>query len=378
MNVKICRKMKQPEGFHASIPVVFPPSGIFEMPLRLLIKATEADRLIGKLDGVTQAVPDIDFFLKMYVAKDATSSSQLEGTKATMIDAIEMAAKIDSRQSDAEDILFYMKALNYAILRIKEFPFSLRFIKEIHGELMNGARSTHFCDPGEYRRTQNWIGGTTPSNASYVPPPVYEMLQSLGDFEHFLHDTTSTLPLIHVALMHAQFETIHPFLDGNGRTGRILITLLLYERKLLERPVLFLSTYFKKHQKIYYEKLQGYHHGKVEEWVDFFLDGIIETAHASILVSKKIRKLRDEDMTKIQALARRESESGVGVLTHLYVDPIVNTAVIMEWTGFTRAGAQKLIDRFIELRILCEENKQENYGKKYHYRAYLDAFTDIE
>jgi Fic family protein len=327
------------------------------------------------LDGITHTLPDIEFFLKMYVAKDAASSAQIEGTKATMIDAIEMDAKIGVEQSDAQDILFYIATVNYGIKRIKEFPISLRFIRELHSKLMTGARSTHFSDPGEFRNSQNWIGGTAPANASFVPPPVSEMKAALGDFEKFLHDRESTLPLIHIAIMHAQFETIHPFLDGNGRTGRLLITFLMYQRELLERPVLFLSSYFKKHQKIYYSKLNGYHNGEVDEWLNFFLDGAIEIATESIAVSKKIRQLRDNDMAKIQGLAKRESESGVKVLSNLFAKPIVNTRIIMEWTGFTRAGAQKLIDRFVQLDILETADKESSYDRKYTYRKYLDSFT---
>lgn len=376
MNVKITNKVNQAEGFTASIPTHFPPDGIFNLPQDLIIKAANADRLVGKLDGITQTLPDIEFFLRMYVAKDATSSAQIEGTKATLIEAIEMAAKIDGSQTDAEDILFYISALNYGIKRSEDFPISLRFIREIHSVLMTGARSSHYSDPGEFRRSQNWIGGTKPSDASFVPPPVNEMRPALDDLEIFLHDVNSTVPLIHVALAHAQFETIHPFLDGNGRTGRLLITLLLYKRELLEHPVLFLSAYFKKFQKVYYSKLDGYHNGQVEEWLNFFLDGVIETANESINISRKIRKLRDEDTDKLIALAKRESESGVEVLKKLYSTPIITTKIIMEWTGFSRGGAQKLIERFINLEILEPIDKDSDYDRKYKYKKYLDAFIN--
>lgn len=376
MDVKITSKVKQKTGFIASIPTPFPPRGIFDLPQSLIIKAAKADRLVGKLDGITQTLPDIEFFLKMYVTKDATSSAQIEGTKATLIEAIEMEAKIEGGQTDAEDIIFYIKALSYGIKRSENLPFSLRFIREIHSMLMTGARSSHFSDPGEFRRSQNWIGGTKPSEASFVPPPIDEMKSALEDFEKFLYDESSTVPLIYVALAHAQFETIHPFLDGNGRTGRLLITLLLYKRELLEHPVLFLSSYFKRHQKVYYSKLDGYHNGQVEDWLNFFLDGVIETANESIAISRKIRKLRDEDMDKLISLAKRESESGVAVLKKLYTAPIVTTKIIMDWTGFSRSGAQKLIDRFKSLGILEVADEKSEYDRKYRYKKYLDAFTN--
>lgn len=171
---------------------------------------------------------------------------------------------------------------------------------------MTDARASHFSDPGEFRSSQNWIGGTTPDNALFVPPPVGYMKSSLDDLEVFIHDK-NRIPLLQVGLLHAQFETIHPFLDGNGRTGRILISLFLYSRGMLEKPVLFLSSYFKKHQQTYYDRINGYHNGKVEEWIDFFLDGIIEIAKESIETSKSIGILRDSDMQKIQSLGKRES-----------------------------------------------------------------------
>jgi Fic family protein len=374
MKAEIGKNIKQKEGFSAFIPNSFPPKGIFDISHPILIKAAEADRLVGKLDGITHTLPDVDFFLSMFVAKDAESSAQIEGTKATIIDAMEEKAGVAAKQTDADDILHYIKALNYGLKRLKEFPLSLRLIREIHSELMTGARSSHFADLGEFRKSQNWIGGTKPDNASFVPPTAVEMDRCLNDFEKFLHDEKSTTPLLQAALAHAQFETVHPFLDGNGRTGRLIITLLLCHKNMLERPVLFLSSYFKKYQKIYYQKLNGYHNGEVEAWLDFFLDGVIDTANNSILVSKKITKLREDDMAKIQALAKRESESGVLVLRKLYAQPIVSTKTIMGWTGFSRVGAQKVIDRFVKLKILELKDEKETYDRTYIYREYLDIF----
>ncbi len=374
MKIEIGKYIKQREGYSAFVPNPFPPKEIFELPQSLLAKSDEARGLIGKLDGITNILPDVDFFLHMFVKKDATSSAQIEGTKATMVDAIEKDAGVETKETDADDILYYIKSLNYGTKRLTEFPLSLRLIKEIHEKLMIGARATQPANPGEFRERQNWISGTSPFNASFVPPAVDDMKNALGDFETFLRDEEKFLPLIHIGLTHAQFETIHPFLDGNGRTGRLLVTMLLCHRNLLERPVLFLSSYFKKHQKVYYARLQGYHDGEVVQWLDFFLDGVIEIANDSIKISKEIRKLRDEDMAKVQSLARRESESGVLVLSHLFADPIVSTRIIMEWTGFTRAGAQKVIDRFVKLDILKLKEEKESYDRTYVYSKYLDAF----
>jgi len=375
MKIEIGKQVKQKEGFSAFIPNPFPPKGIFELSTPILIKAAEADHLVGKLDGITHTLPDLEFFLHMFVAKDATSSSQIEGTMATMIDAIELAAGVATKETDADDILFYIQALNYGIERLKDFPLSLRLIREIHKKLMTGARITHFVDPGEFRNSQNWIGGTSPANALFVPPPKQEMKIALDDLEKFLHDEKAVLPLIHIAFSHAHFETIHPFLDGNGRTGRLLISMLLCHRNLLERPVLFLSSYFKKHQKVYYQKLNAYHDGEVEAWLDFFLDGVIETAKDSISTSKEIRALRDSDMAKIQVLAKRESESSMLVLSKLYAKPIVNTRTIMDWTKFSRPGAKKVIDRFVSLGILKAQKADGTYDQTYVYTKYLRMFT---
>ncbi|MDA3780674.1 MAG: Fic family protein [Bacteroidales bacterium] len=376
MNIEVCKKIKQPQGFDASIPNTFPVKGLFDISQKLINKAGEAERLVGKLDGITQILPDIQFFLKMFSLKDATSSAQIEGTKATMVDAVEMDAGIEGKDSDAQDIIFYIKALKYGIERIKEFPLSLRFIRELHSELMKGARATHFSDPGEFRNSQNWIGGTSPSNAAFVPPPIHEMKKSLSDLEKFMYDEKATLPIIHIAFLHAQFETIHPFLDGNGRAGRLLITLALYKLNLLENPVLFLSSYFKQHQKTYYSKLNSYHSGEVFEWLEFFLDGVIDTANKSIAMAKKIKDIYKEDMLKIQALAKRESESGVLVLSKLYGNPIITPKTIMDWTGFTRSGAQKVIDRLMKIGILEIRDEEKTYDKKYSYKKYLSVFID--
>lgn len=375
MKIQMGSRVRQKEGFSAFVPAAFPPKGIFDLPQQLLIKAAEADRLVGKLDGITHTLPDVEFFLKMFVAKDAAASSQIEGTKATIVDALEKDVGVATTATDADDILFYIGALEYGSKRLRDFPLSLRLTREIHEKLMKGARASHFADPGEFRRSQNWIGGTSPMNALFVPPPVHEMHRALNDFERFLHDEKSVLPIIHIALMHAQFETIHPFLDGNGRTGRLLITMLLCHRNLLERPVLFLSSYFKKHQKTYYARLDGYHEGDVCGWLDFFLDGVIETAEDSINISKRIREIRDSDMAKIQALAKRESESGVLVLSRLYANPIVSSRTIMEWTGFSRAGALKLLDRFEVLGILRPRDEKGTHDRTYDYRKYIDIFV---
>ncbi|MEO7983557.1 MAG: Fic family protein [Bacteroidota bacterium] len=367
--------VKQPEGYRAFIPEKFPGKGLLNFPPEIITKAAHAERLIGKLDGITHVLPDADFFLSMYIIKDATSSAQIEGTRATMMDALEMSAGVNVADTDADDILFYIKALKYGTERLKEFPFTLRFLRELHKELMEGARSSHFSDPGAFRKSQNWIGGTTLQNASYVPPPVHEMNNALVDFERFIHDN-SLMPVLQAGLLHAQFETIHPFLDGNGRAGRLLITLFLFQRAILEKPVLFLSSFFKKHQQLYYDKLNAYHNNNVNEWLHFYLDGVIETAEESIITSKKITTLREADMRKIQALGKREATSGVLFLQYLFNNPLASSSMVADKMKFSRAGAGKLIERFVDLEILEAQDENAKWGKMFIYKKYVNIFTD--
>jgi len=375
--VEIGALRKQPEGFKAFIPNPFPPKEGFVFDPPTLKKNDEASRLLGKLDGITKLLPDIDYFLLMYLRKDAASSTQIEGTMATMVDAIEADVQVSEKiPADVDDILHYIKALHFGMKRVTEddFPLALRFIRELHKELIHNARATRHADPGEFRVRQNWIGGTRADNARYVPPPVDEMHKSLADLESFIN-TSDTTPIVTKAgLIHAQFETIHPFLDGNGRTGRMLINFYLWKEGYLEKPVLFLSSYFKRNQKLYYEKLEGYHNAKVDEWVDFFLDGVIEIANEAIAIVGKITTLREKDMSIIQTLGKRAAESAVMVLPLLYGQPIVNVSTIQKWTGFSRPGAQDVINRFIEKGILSPRDKDVKYGQAYVYKPYLDIF----
>jgi Fic family protein len=378
-SIQIGQLKEQKEGFKAFVPTLFPPEGGFEFDSKIIKKSDEATRLLGKLDGITKLLPDVDFFLSMYLRKDAASSSQIEGTMATMIDAIEAEVQPSANiPEDVDDILHYIKALSYGMKRVQEdnFPMTLRFVRELHKQLMNKARATHYSDPGEFRKSQNWIGGTRPDNARFVPPPVEEMHAALNDLEKFMHSNDDILTLTKAALIHAQFETIHPFLDGNGRTGRMLIAFYLWKENYLEKPVLFLSSYFKKHQKVYYERLFGYHFGEVSAWVDFFLDGVIEIAGEAIDIVGKITTLREKDILKIQTLGKRSSESATLVLPKLYEQPIVNVATVQKWTGFSRVGAQSVINRFIEMGILTPKDRDKKYGQSYIYKKYTDIFAE--
>ena len=377
MKVKIGHYQQQDSGYKAFVPLPFPPEQPIKLSSQLEFKHSEAMRLIGKLDGITQLLPDKDFFLLMFVRREAASSSQIEGTRATMVDAIKAEVVPSSElPDDVEDIIHYVSALNYGLDRFQTLPISVRFICELHERLLQGARSTQHSFPGEFRKTQNWIGGTSPNNALFIPPPPYEMSIAMSDLEKFIHSKNDGyLPLLKIALIHAQFETIHPFCDGNGRAGRLLITMYLWQEKLLEKPVLYLSDFFKKHQKLYYDRLQAYHdNSAVEPWIDFFLEGIIDTAEAVISIAHEINKIHARDMKKVHKLGKVAAKSAVDVLHNLYRQPIVGVSTVQKWTGFTYAGAQKVIDRLVKLEILALNDQHKTYGKTYEYTSYIRLF----
>jgi Fic family protein len=373
--------LSQPGGFKAFIPGPFPPTGGYEFSPSIIHKSIEAARLLGKLDGVTKLLPDVNFFLLMYLRKDAAASSQIEGTKATMAEAIEAEVITrDKTPPDVDDILHYIKALKYGMKRVSvdNFPLTLRFFRELHKELMDRARATQFSDPGEFRVTQNWLDGTRPDNARFVPPPVDAMKSALAQLEAFIHADDDIPPIIKAGLIHSQFEILHPFLDGNGRTGRMLITFYLWKVGYLEQPVLYLSSYFKKHKEAYVNRLEDYHNGLVDKWIDFFLDGVIEIAKEAADTVEMITKLRMNDLAKVLMLGKRSAENAGIVLPKLFEQPIVNVNRVQSWTGYSIPGAQKVIDRFIELGILYRKDEDRKYGQMYFYRDYLEIFNGRE
>ena len=375
----IGRYIKQREGYRAFTPFPFPSENLLSISPSLYKKHEEAVRLIGKLDGITHLLPDKNFFLLMFVKKDATYSSQIEGTQATLQDAI--AAPVTEEQSkfppDVDDIIHYIDAVHHGIELAKKLPLSWRYICDMHRRLMKGARATQHAYPGEFRKSQNWIGGKTPNDATFVPPAVSDMRQALDDLEKFIHAKDDCPSLIKAGLLHAQFETIHPFVDGNGRTGRMLITLFLHSTGLLELPVLYLSSYFKKYQKLYYQKLNEYHDedANVDGWLQFFLEGIIEIASSSIETCAKITDLRDRDFAKVQQLGVKSAATTLEIIRQLFGQPIVGVAEIMKWAYYSRQGSYNTIERLIDLKIL-EPFGNTSYGQKYIYADYYALFDE--
>jgi len=378
--MKIGRLIKQPVGYKAFIPDKFPP----DQPIILSIKTQQlharAVLMLGKLDGITQLLPDLDFFILMYITKEATRSSEIEGTKATIVDVIRSGAGIEYRlPQDVDRILHYIKAMEYGLRRLESLPLSLRFIREIHKVLLEDTADAPGKTPGEFRASQNWIGGGSPNTARFVPPPPTELSRCLDDFEKFLYSDDEYPPLIKAALAHAQFETIHPFLDGNGRAGRLLTTFYLCNLGMLERPVLYLSEYFLNNHQTYYDALNEYHseHGEISTWLNFFLDGVAIIADEAIGISKKINTLRQKDIDKIQTLGRR-AKTGIIVLENLYRLPIVSVRTIVEWTGLSRPQANELVKKLLEIGILEQKNKDIDYGREFWYKNYLDLFLSKE
>lgn len=375
--MKIGKFVQQPQGFKAFVPAPFPPAERFIFsPLTENLHARAAF-LLGKLDGITQLLPDLDFFIYMYVRKEAALSSEIEGTQATMSDAIRAEVEITKDlPQDVDRILHYIEAMNYGLKRLEDLPLSLRLIREVHHELIADTGDAPGKTPGEFRTSQNWIGGASPATARFVPPPVTDMRHALDELEKFMHAKDGLPPLIKTALLHAQFETIHPFLDGNGRAGRLLITFYLCQQEVLERPVLYLSEFFKKHRSVYFDLLEDYHNkGAIEPWINFFLEGVAEVSRNAVETSRAINALREEDMMVLQDLDSRRAKVGLEVLRNLYELPIVNVRKIEEWTGLSRPAAGALVQELVRLGILVQRDRETTYGRDFEYKRYLKIFT---
>lgn len=374
--VNIGKYIRQIEGYKAFIPEKFPPKNFSFQGERLIQLLSTSSLLLGKLDGLTRLIPDIDFFIFMYIKKEAALSSQIEGTKARLTDAlhaeIERAPELPP---DVDDILHYIEAMNIGLNELKNIPLSLRLIKKIHQVLLTEARSTFFPYPGEFRKTQNWIMGTNPNNARFVPPPPDDVTLAMADLEKFFYSYRNIPLLIKIGLIHAQFETIHPFIDGNGRTGRLLITLYLCQEKLLERPVLYLSEYLKKNRDLYFAMLDEYRKGNIFLWLEFFLEGVGKVAEEAIDTSNKIIDLGEKDQQKIMKLGKG-SKNAMILLKNMYKLPIINVKKVEEFTGLSREGANRLVKKFVELNLLVPKEKDKKYGRIFIYKEYLGLFEN--
>ncbi len=373
------RYVEQIEGYKAFIPNPLPPTPEIIMDQEMWNLLSQADRALGRLDGATDALPNPDLFVFMYVRKEAVLSSQIEGTQASLIDVLEFESQAlePNNPQDVGEVVNYIGAINYGLERLKDLPVSLRLIREIHQELMKGVRGAE-RNPGEFRRSQNWIGagGCSLVDAIYVPPPPHEMLQSLDNLEKFLHSPQPMPTLIKVGLAHAQFETIHPFLDGNGRTGRLLITLLLCEQNILQRPLLYISYYFKKYRAEYYDRLQAVRdNGNWESWLKFFLRGVYEVAQEAAATARKIVKLKEEHRQLLLDRMGRRSGNAIALIESLYFRPIFTVEYAAVITNLTYPNANTLIKDLTDIGLLQEITGQKR-NRAFSYAPYLAVFRD--
>jgi len=369
---KYINQLKDELQYKAFVPNFLP--FVIESDDELQSLLSKADLALGRLDGIAETLPDVDFFILMYIRKEATLSSQVEGTQATFADVLRVEAKIEDLEShkDVDEILNYIKAMNYGLERLKSFPLSLRLIKEIHKILLEGVRGEG-REPGEFRKSQNWIGGTTIQRASFVPTPPQEIIASLDNFEKFLHDKSLMPILLKIGLLHAQFENIHPFLDGNGRIGRLLITFYLCQQKILDRPLLYLSDFFKRYRQEYYDCLNAFHEkDDIEGWLKFFLEGVAVTAEQAVETSKKILKLREGDIKKILTLGRSTPKANL-VFNSLFHTPLTTIKDVERITGLQNPNALALVNKLVKLEIIKEITGRKR-NKVFAYQQYIKLF----
>lgn len=371
--------MAQPQGYRAFIPAPLPPVPPVQLSGDLQRLLSEADRGLGRLDGSVQTLPNADLFVYMYVRKEAVLSSQIEGTQSSLQDLLAAEADVlgAGRPRDVAEVANYVRAMNGGLARLASLPVSVRLVREIHAELLRGVRGSHLT-PGELRRTQNWIGpaGCTLGSAAFVPPPPEELASALGGLEAFLHRQDDLPLLVKIGLAHSQFETIHPFLDGNGRVGRLLITLLLCERGVLAKPVLYLSYFFKRHRQEYYERLQAVREaGDFEGWLGFFLRGLAEVSVEAADTARRILQLREHHRRVITEQLGRAAGNGHRVLERLYEQPIVSVKDVQALIGTTFAGANQIVRRLAALGILSEITGRSRH-RRFRYDAYIRLFED--
>ncbi len=367
------RYIQQSTGYKAFLPAPLPPEPPLAYGGELQTLLSAADRDIGRLDALAALLPNPDLFVAMYVRHEAVLSSQIEGTQSTLEDvlAFEAEALRDDTPRDVEEVVNYIRAMNHGLQRLHELPLSLRLLREIHAELMRGVRGGE-KSPREFRVSQNWIGGkgSTLRTAAFIPPPPHEVMNALGQLERFLHEARGSVPLlVRCALAHAQFETIHPFLDGNGRVGRLLITLMLCEDGALTRPLLYLSLYLKARRAEYYDRLTAIREqGHWEAWVAFFLRGVSSTARAATQTAQDIVALRSAHQ---QAVARQAK--ALALIDHLLRQPTVSIRRVGSLLGCTAPTATKLVRDF-EARGWLRELTGYGRNRLWRYQPYVDLF----
>jgi len=365
------------EKAQAFVPAPLPPHPPIDWTPELRSKFDHALLALGRLDSVSTLLPDTSLFLYMYVRKEAVLSSMIEGTHSSLSDLLlfELDQEPGVPLDDVREVSNYVAALDHGLRLLDEgLPLSLRLFREVHGVLLTKGRGSNQT-PGDFRRSQNWIGGTRPGNAAFVPPPAEEVLDCMSKLERFLHDQPEPTPvLLKAALAHVQFETIHPFLDGNGRLGRLLITLLLCEQKVLREPMLYLSLYFKTHRQYYYELLNNVRlTGDWESWLDFFAEAVIVTATQAVETAQQLIDLSSQDRDKITGLGRAAA-STLQVHRALMEHPIATSGSLVEKTGITPATVNKALGHLEQLGIVKELTAQKR-NRLFSYAGYIEIMS---
>lgn len=365
------------ERIQAFVPAPLPPRPPIDWTPDLRGKFDQALLALGRLDGVSTLLPDTAIFLYMYIRKEAVLSSMIEGTQSSLSDLLlfELDQEPGVPLDDVREVSNYVAALDHG-LRLLEggLPLSLRLLREIHGVLLAGGRGGHQT-PGEFRRSQNWIGGSRPGNAAFVPPPAAEVPACMGKLELFLHDQPELTPaLLKAALAHVQFETIHPFLDGNGRLGRLLIPLLLWEQGVLRQPLLYLSLYFKTHRQYYYDLLNQVRlTGDWEAWLDFFAEAVIVTATQAVETARQVLDLANQDRHKVSRLGRAAA-STLQVHQALLAHPLATSGSLVEQLGLTPATVNKALSHLEQLGIVKELTARKR-NRVFSYAGYIDIMN---
>ena len=367
----------QPGGYKAFLPKSLPPNPPIRYDGELQSLLSKADRALARLDGMTTVLPNPDLFIAMYVKKEALLSSQIEGTQASLEGVLEFEADLIPKENidEIKEVINYIKALNCGMERLKELPMSLRLIKEIHKILLEGTRGAD-RNPGEFRRSQNWIGapGFPISEAIFIPLPPDSVIPAMGEFEKFLHQESNIPSLVKIALVHAQFETIHPFLDGNGRIGRLLITFYLFWKGILSKPLLYLSFYLKKKRVEYYDLLMKVRiEGVWENWVKFFLAGVSETCEEAANTARAIIQLKEDLITKLYE-SSVGSIYGVKLIDLLFITPLISVREISDKLNISKEAANELVKKFEKINILKEITGKRRY-KKFSFPPYIEIMA---
>ncbi|MCD8006056.1 MAG: Fic family protein [Oscillospiraceae bacterium] len=362
-------------AYKSFVPAPLPPEPPVELSEDIVNVLVKANKSLAVLESVSTHIPNVNLFVSMYVRKEALMSSQIEGTQATLDDVLDPT--IDANKNrDVKDVVNYIKATEFALNRLKVLPLCNRLIKETHSVLMEGVRGQE-RSPGEFRTSQNWIGGqgSTLKNARYIPPMPDDMIEAMSDLEKYINADDDTDVLVRAALIHYQFETIHPFLDGNGRVGRLLITLFLMEKGLLTTPALYISYFLKKNRVEYYDRMTEVRtSGNYEQWIKFFLQAVLESSEDAVSTIEKLSELHNVNVNRISKMGRA-SKNALLLFEYIEANPIIEITKTAESLGLSYGAVSGIIRRFIELGIL-ESTSEARRNRTFSYKAYLDILRD--